>query len=114
MMGYLAIFLNSAIDSFNKTIKKQMKASHMSIVLYSVYEAGIPIHLGFCLHMSIHFLLMYTKMRDSLEKDRTVAKSRDPRRRRSHSVDEGDIFGAQKNDALERLLGHEKNPFRTV
>lgn len=126
MMTYLAVFLNSVVDSYNKTIKKEMKRS-LPIILFAVYEAGVPIHLGFCLHLSIHLLLMNGKMRESLKNSLTSYKhtgssgamhrDRSPLLKDTDDYnidydDADDIFGA-KRELTIGFLDDKAKRFRT-
>ena len=55
---FLTIFagyVNSIIATYNGNIEKQFSTFSSSIGFKILYQAGGPIHLGFCLHVSVHF-----------------------------------------------------------
>ncbi|XP_057304633.1 uncharacterized protein LOC130641713 [Hydractinia symbiolongicarpus] len=120
MLSFLSVFTNSVIDSYHAVIKKFVHESSMHIVLYAFYEAGIPIHLGFVLHLFIHYLLINNKMRDVLaasEKryrvDSILAKTPEEKDNLTYQNDEERDTNDDDDDRLTSLLGEGKK-FRSI
>ena len=51
----IAIYINSIIATYNGKIEKDFSSEVPSIGFQILYQAGGPIHLGFCLHVCVHF-----------------------------------------------------------
>ena len=62
-----SIFLNSAVDSFSGVVEHLVQHANLSPVVGILYEAGEPIHLGFCVHLFLHFYIVNDRMVGSVK-----------------------------------------------
>ncbi|XP_057302564.1 uncharacterized protein LOC130636749 [Hydractinia symbiolongicarpus] len=62
MLGFLSVFLNAIIDAYTGIIETLAKNSKMNILYLTVYQCGSPLHLGFCLHLFLHFYTINGKL----------------------------------------------------
>ena len=58
----VASYFNSIIATYNGEIEKQLSTITSSIGFNILYQAGGPVHLGFCLHVSVHFGYIFKAM----------------------------------------------------
>lgn len=62
MLGLLSIFVCCVIDQYNGRVEHLIQQSNMDPAVMAFFEAAAPIHLGFSLHMFLHFFIMKRKM----------------------------------------------------
>ncbi|KXJ19148.1 hypothetical protein AC249_AIPGENE11814 [Exaiptasia diaphana] len=62
MLTLLSIFLGCVIDQYNGKVEHLIKNSNIDPALLGFFEGAAPIHLGFTLHMFLHFYIMKRKM----------------------------------------------------
>ncbi|XP_032239948.2 uncharacterized protein LOC116619350 [Nematostella vectensis] len=62
MLALLSIFLSSVIDQYNGKVEHLIQDAHLDPAVMAFFEAAAPIHLGFCLHMFLHFFIIKRKM----------------------------------------------------
>lgn len=65
MLSLLSIFVNSVIGSYSGRIDKWMECAPFNIFFVGLHNIGAAFHLGFCLHLFVHFLLLNNKLRIS-------------------------------------------------
>ena len=63
MLSQLAVFINSIIDSYSYVVEGMVENVHLSVITANVYHIGEPLHLGFCLHMFLHFVVINNNLR---------------------------------------------------
>lgn len=125
MLSLLSVFTMTVIDSYSGFIEVLIENSGLNVVLSTLLKAGEPIHLGFCLHVFLHFFIINQNMRNfkkSKEIQRLFWRSRPQSKesrpytpknhRRGNRVDEDvspRLLGNQDNDALTEplLQAHE-------
>ncbi|XP_031571752.1 uncharacterized protein LOC116305891 [Actinia tenebrosa] len=74
MLGLLSTFISCTIDQYHGQIEYLINHSQLDPSMTSFFNAAAPIHLGFSLHMFLHFYIIKRKMR------RTTAIVRPTRR----------------------------------
>ena len=62
MLALLSIFVGCVIDQYNGKVEHLIKHSNIDPALLGFFEGAAPIHLGFTLHMFLHFYIMKRKM----------------------------------------------------
>ncbi|XP_031571763.1 uncharacterized protein LOC116305900 [Actinia tenebrosa] len=62
MLALLSIFVACVIDQYNGRVEHLINQSHLDPSITSFFEAAAPIHLGFSLHMFLHFYIIKRKM----------------------------------------------------
>ena len=65
MLALLAIFISSVVDQYNGTVEKFLRLAKLDEAISAFFQAAAPIHLGFCLHMFLHFFIIRQKMSSS-------------------------------------------------
>ena len=62
MLSLLSIFIMAVIDSYSGIIEGLVSNAGLSMALMALLKAGEPIHLGFCLHLFLHFFIINNNM----------------------------------------------------
>lgn len=76
--GLLSIFINSLSDSFSGFVEQNVRISGFSSVVRILYNSGMPIHLGFCIHLFMHFLIIYNRMRKAVKSAQNYTAENQP------------------------------------
>ena len=63
MLSQLAVFINSVIDTYNFVVEECVKEINISLIMSTLYEIGAPLHLGFCLHVFFHLLIINNNLK---------------------------------------------------
>lgn len=85
MLSQLSVFVNAAIDSYSYLIQERIEPLHLDNSMFSLYNMGEPLYLGFALHVFFRFLIINIDLRVE-----TVQPSMDNRKNRGG---DGDIIG---------------------
>ena len=62
MLSLLSVFVMSVIDSYSGIVEGLIANSGISETLMILLKAGEPIHLGFTLHVFLHFYIIHENM----------------------------------------------------
>lgn len=62
MMALFALLISLVIDEFNGRVEKLLAEAHISSTMSIFFQAAAPIHLGFSLHMFLHFFIMSRRL----------------------------------------------------
>ena len=69
MLSLLAIFLSSIIGTYTGTIETWIMMARMNQGFDVLYHIGGPFHLGFCLHVFVHFFILSTNLKAIREQE---------------------------------------------
>lgn len=58
IMCCLSVFSNAIVDSYDSIGEKKLHDIKLTMVLKVLYDSGHPIHLGFCMHLILHFCIV--------------------------------------------------------
>ena len=72
MLTLLAVFVSAVVDQYHGKVEKILSEAKLSSSVKFFLQAGGPIHLGFGLHMFLHFLIVRRKMMTARAKVRYV------------------------------------------
>ena len=64
MLSLLSVFIMTVIDSYSGFIEVLIEESNLDTALNTLFKAGEPIHLGFCLHVFLHFFIIHNNMKN--------------------------------------------------
>ncbi|XP_057302352.1 uncharacterized protein LOC130636597 [Hydractinia symbiolongicarpus] len=84
MLSFLAVFLASIISFCNGKIEEKARSANLPILFQIVYTTGPPLHLGFCLHLFFHFLIINGKLKSPVVGRRPSRRHYKPIRRNSN------------------------------
>ena len=62
MLSLLALCVSCIVDEYSSEVEKLISGAQFSQALSTFLKAAAPIHLGFALHMFLHFYIMKRKM----------------------------------------------------
>lgn len=122
-VSLFAIFINSVMDEYGGIVEHSVKRAGLCAIVSALYHAGGPIHLGFCIHLFLHFMIIKQRMDKAVEQLREATSHRrrntrrlltsvleEPTRRRAENSDEED----DDDDNPKYLMRRgRKNFFRT-
>jgi hypothetical protein len=93
MLALLSTFVSSIIDQYNGEVEHLIDHSRLDSVVIAFFNAAVPIHLGFSLHMFLHFYIINGKMRRVYENIHPSCSAHiTPFAESNHTVgDEGDL-----------------------
>lgn len=80
MVSLFSIFFNSVIDGYGGFVEENVKAANLCTIVSTLYRAGAPIHLGFCIHIFLHFFIINRRMGIAFERILDRASSQHSRR----------------------------------
>ena len=63
MLSQLAVFINSVIDTYSYVIEDFVQCADLRGIMLIVYIVGNPLHLGFCLHVFFHLVIINNNLR---------------------------------------------------
>ena len=62
MMALLSLLISFVVDEYNGRVEKLLEQAHVSETMSAFLKAAAPIHLGFSLHMFLHFFIMNRRL----------------------------------------------------
>ena len=62
MMALLSLLISFVVDEYNGRVEKLLDQAHISSTMSAFLQAAAPIHLGFSLHMFLHFFIMHRRL----------------------------------------------------
>ena len=62
LLGFMSVFVNTVINN-HSILEHYVHEADLSVVMTVVCKMGEPLHLGFCLHMFFHFLIVNNTLR---------------------------------------------------
>lgn len=65
MLSLLSIFLNSLIGTYTGKIENWIGCAELNIAFVGLHNIGAAFHLGFCLHLFVHFSLLNNDLKNS-------------------------------------------------
>lgn len=74
MLGLLSTFISCIIDQYYGEVEYLINHSQLDPSMTSFFNAAAPIHLGFSLHMFLHFYIIKRKMRRTTEIVRPIMR----------------------------------------
>ena len=63
MFSLLSVFVMAIMDGHSEIVEGLVHASQMSPVLLGLLKVSEPLYLGYCLHLFLHFFIVYTNVR---------------------------------------------------
>ena len=62
MMGLLSLLISFVVDEYNGHVESLLHKANLSKTMSAFLQAAAPIHLGFSLHMFLHFFIMNRRL----------------------------------------------------
>lgn len=62
MMALLSLLISFVVDEYNGRVENLLNQAHLSKTMSAFLRAAAPIHLGFSLHMFLHFFIMNRRL----------------------------------------------------
>ena len=62
MMGLLSLLISFVVDEYNGHVDSLLHKANLSKTMSAFFQAAAPIHLGFSLHMFLHFFIMNRRL----------------------------------------------------
>lgn len=62
MMALLSLLISFVVDEYNGRVEKLLDQAHISKTMSTFLQTAAPIHLGFSLHMFLHFFIMNRRL----------------------------------------------------
>lgn len=62
MMALLSLVISFVVDEYNGRVENLLDQAHISQTMSAFLKAAAPIHLGFSLHMFLHFFIMSRRL----------------------------------------------------
>ena len=103
MLCQLSVFVNTVIDSYSYVVETFVDEVGLNAVTSVAYKVGEPLHLGFCLHIFFHLMVVNNNLRRCMQHfvpsfpvvyDRTI----------NDLDDDGDDVDDEMNNEREQLL----------
>ncbi|XP_057293890.1 uncharacterized protein LOC130622446 [Hydractinia symbiolongicarpus] len=107
MLSLLSVFIMTVIDSYTGIVEGLIEHSGISEATMALLKAGEPIHLGFCLHLFLHFFIINNNMRT--KKTLVRKKTSRPASRATvlihHDGDSEPKYNNRSRSAMAKLSG---------
>ncbi|KAK2572260.1 hypothetical protein P5673_002479 [Acropora cervicornis] len=62
MMGLLSLLISFVVDEYYGHVESLLHKANLSTTMSAFLQAAAPIHLGFSLHMFLHFFIMNRRL----------------------------------------------------
>jgi len=62
MMALLSLLISFVVDEYNGRVENLLDQAHISKTMLAFLQVAAPIHLGFSLHMFLHFFIMNRRL----------------------------------------------------
>ncbi|KAJ7379330.1 hypothetical protein OS493_016564 [Desmophyllum pertusum] len=62
MMALFSLVISFVVDEYNGRVEKLLAQAHISNTMSTFFQVAAPIHLGFSLHMFLHFFIMNRRL----------------------------------------------------
>ena len=75
MFSLLSVFVMALMDGHSEIVEELVEDSQISPVLVGLLKVAEPLYLGYCLHLFLHFFIVYTNVRSLKVKERSTNES---------------------------------------
>ena len=104
-LSILVVFGSAIADEYNGTCEKLLEHAKVDSAVRFFLKAGAPIHLGFCLHMCLHFLIIRGSMTTAKARIKYTSEHNDtPEDERSNTIADIERFWSRTPTPLREPL----------
>ena len=106
MMALLSLLISFVVDEYNGHVESLLHKANLSKTMLAFLQAAAPIHLGFSLHMFLHFLIMNRRLSQFQYnwRQRQLENQHGGNEPSTRTVESSTETGAQAKDELRPLI----------
>ena len=106
MMALLSLLISFVVDEYNGRVEKLLDQAHISKTMSAFLRAAAPIHLGFSLHMFLHFFIMNRRLSQFQYnwQHKQLGNSHDTQQPSTRNTETNEEAGEERQPLISRQL----------
>ena len=106
MMALFSLLISFVVDEYSGRVEKLLDQAHISKTMSAFLQAAAPIHLGFSLHMFLHFFIMNRRLSQFQyrRKNKQLENSHEPRQPSTGNTEHSEETRGERQPLISQHL----------